>query len=71
MSKVFKGLLGTFGLGGAADAPKVSGAAKKDLAEDQDKTKASRAALYATEGGVSGQELEPDQVKKRNTIFGN
>lgn len=69
MSKVFKGLLSIVGLGGAA--PKVSDAANKEVAADAATSKTARANLYATEGGVAGQELQPDSVKKRATIFGN
>lgn len=69
MSKIFKGLMSIVGLGGAA--PKVSGAAVKEVEGDQAQGKTARASLYATEGGVAGQELTNDQVKKRPTIFGN
>lgn len=44
---------------------------KEDLKNEDSKAKQARANLYATEGGVSGQELSPDQVQKRPTLFGN
>lgn len=69
MSKIFKGLMSIVGLGGGA--PSVSNAANKEVAADQATSKSARASIYATEGGVSGQELDPSQVKKRQTIFGN
>lgn len=30
-----------------------------------------RAALYETDGGVSGEELSEEQVKRRSTLLGN
>lgn len=69
MSKIFKGLMSVVGLGGSA--PKVSNAAVKEVAADQATSKTARASLYATQGGVSGEELNPDQVKKRQTLLGN
>lgn len=72
MSKAFKGLIDLVsGLVGGGKAPEVSNAAVKDVEADQATSKTARANLYATEGGVAGQELQPDQVKKRDTIFGN
>lgn len=38
---------------------------------DKKKSKSRRASLFETEGGVSGQELNPDQVQKRPTLLGN
>ena len=31
----------------------------------------NRSALFMTPGGSMGQELNPDQTKKRDTLFGN
>ena len=50
---------------------KTSGTATKTTEEDQRKASSSRAALYETAGGVAGAELTTDQVKKRETLFGN
>lgn len=69
MSKIFQGLASIVGFG--AKAPTVSGAAVNEVKTDQATSKTARASLYATEGGVSGQELNPDQVKKRQTLLGN
>lgn len=52
-------------------APQVSNAAVKDVTDQAATAKTSRAALYATEGGVQGQELDPNQVKKRQSLLGN
>ncbi len=71
MGNVIGGLLGIVGLGGAAKAPKVSSAAADSVTADANRAKTARAALYATDGGVSGQELSPSQVQKRPTLFGN
>lgn len=68
MSKIFKGLMSIVGLGAA---PAVSGAATKEVAADQATSKTARASLYSTVGGVQGEELMPDQVKKRQTLLGN
>lgn len=74
MGKIFKFLspvLALAGLGGGGSSPKVSGAAVKDVNELQAQGKSARASLFATQGGVSGEELDSGQVKKRATIFGN
>ena len=39
--------------------------------EDEKKAKAIRSALYKTAGGSAGQELSGEEVKKRETLFGN
>jgi hypothetical protein len=56
---------------GGGGSPKVSAAPAAATAEEQRKAKTSRAALYETGGGVTGAELNPDQVKRRNTLLGN
>lgn len=65
MGKVLGGLLG----GGAAG--KVSAAPVVDTKEAQRTAKESRSALYATEGGAVGSELDPSKVSKRSTLLGN
>lgn len=56
---------GFFGGGGKVEstAPVVT--------EEEKKAKKVRSALYATEGGVQGQELAAGEVSKRNTLLGN
>jgi len=39
--------------------------------EEERKANKARNALYATESGVSGQELQAQDVSKRNTLLGN
>lgn len=39
--------------------------------DNQQKTKAKRVNLFATGGGVSGQELQVGQVQQRQTLLGN
>lgn len=56
-------------LGGSA--PKVSNAAPEIVEEDEGKTKKRKSAIYNTEGGAAGQELQPGQVKGRSTLLGN
>lgn len=68
MSKAVKGILGIF-TGG--EKPKVDPTPSQELGEAARKAKKSRTALIQTEGGVAGQELEPDQVKSRSTLLGN
>jgi hypothetical protein len=55
-------------LGGS---PKVSTAAVTQTEEEKKKAKSGRSALYETEGGVTGQELNPDEVRRRSTLLGN
>ena len=52
-------------------APKVDTTAVEDLGEDKKKTKKQRSALYETEGGILGSELQSGEVKKRDTLLGN
>lgn len=56
---------------GGGKSPKASSQPAQDTTEAQRKAKDSRAALFATEGGVAGQELNPGQVSRRQTLFGN
>lgn len=69
MGKIFSFL----GFGGApkAQAPAPIQVADTGIEDDKKSAKAKRRALYKTEGGAAGQELNPDQVKKRDTLFGN
>lgn len=52
-------------------APTSTKAAVDETKAAQDDMKKKRVSLFATEGGVAGQELEPNQVSKRNTLLGN
>ena len=55
-------------MGGGGKAPSIDTA---PVEEDKKKTKKIRSALYATEKGALGEELEPGEVSKRSTYFGN
>lgn len=63
ISNLFKAVFG--------GAPKVSGASVSSTQANQKSAAAARASLYGTEGGVIGDELETDQVQRRQTLFGN
>jgi hypothetical protein len=53
-------------------APKASTAAAVDVEEDKKKSKKSRSQLLSTQGGIVGEELNPDQVQNtRPTLLGN
>lgn len=66
MGRVISGLLG------GAKAPTVSPAPIVQTEEEKRKAKGNRAALYETQGGVTGEELNTDQVaKRRQTLLGN
>lgn len=53
-------------------APTVSDGALSSVKEDAQEAKSSRVKLLQTEGGVAGQELNPDEIsKRRNTLLGN
>lgn len=70
MGKVVKGLLGIVGLGGSE--PQVSAKqATADTDAAKKESKRQRASLFETSGGVVGEELQPDQVQKRQSLFGN
>lgn len=49
----------------------VSAAPAAAIDAEKKKNKTLRTALLSTEGGVSGVDLTPGQVSKRDTIFGN
>lgn len=51
--------------------PVISNVAQDSVEAEKKVAKASRAQLLSTEGGIIGQELTPEQVKKRTPIFGN
>lgn len=73
MGKVFSAITSIFG-GGAPKAkaePLSTKAVTSELQDDAAASKKGRAALYATQGGVGGQELSPDQVQRRPTLLGN
>jgi hypothetical protein len=55
---------------GFSSAPKTSDSAVKTVEAEDDKTKKLRTALYATEGGASGQEVTATGAA-RSTLFGN
>lgn len=42
-----------------------------DLKEEKRKSKKTRAALFETQGGSLGEDLNQDQVSRNDTIFGN
>lgn len=56
---------------GGGKSPKVSGASSSDILGELKKSRLAKTQLLATEGGIAGQELTPDQVGGRTTIFGN
>lgn len=45
--------------------------ATQSVADAATASKANRSALFMTQGDSQGQELQPGQVKKRDTLFGN
>lgn len=74
MGKIFSAVKTLVGGGSApkASAPPVNIKPTIDTAqENRDKNRKKRASLFETSGGVSGQELNPDQVQKRQTLLGN
>lgn len=58
-------------MGGLFGAPSVQTTAPEELGEAKKKAKKSRVALLETEGGISGEELEVGEVRKRPTLLGN
>ena len=62
------------GLFGGGKSPYVAPSVNYDtepVKEEKKKAKANRSALFATEGGIEGQELTSGQTKKRDTLLGN
>ena len=56
---------------GGGDKPKASREPIEETEAARRKNKRSRVALFKTEGGSAGQELDPSQVTGRNTLLGN
>ena len=56
---------------GGGSSPSVSTAPAEQTQDAKKSAKSARAALYETSGGVTGAELDPDQVSKRRTLLGN
>ena len=48
-----------------------TGAASSVVDDAKKASDKNRSALFMTPGGTIGQELNPDQTKKRDTLFGN
>ena len=51
--------------------PKASVAPVSDVKEASRKAKKTRTALFETEGGVAGEELQAGGVTQRNSLLGN
>lgn len=68
MGSVIKAVTGILGGG---SAPKVSTQAAETVKEDANSARQARAALFATEGGVAGATLNPNDVQKRENLLGN
>ena len=43
----------------------------EEVKKSQESIKKQRINLFETEGGILGQELQPNQVSKRQTLLGN
>ena len=61
------------GLFGGGKSPSVNSVNydTEPIKAEKKKAKANRSALFATEGGIEGQELTSGQTKKRDTLLGN
>ena len=68
VGKIFGGALGSLGL---ADEPEVKTTAVEQVAEDRKSNTKKRKALYATQGGVLGQEVNQVGESSRGNLFGN
>lgn len=69
MGKVVSALTG--GLLGGAKPPTVSEKASDSVKSDAQDAKKARARLLETQGGASGEEINPENVGKRPTLLGN
>lgn len=58
-------------LGITGDAPEVKTTAAEQVAEDKKKSAKKRKALYSTQGGVLGQEVNQVGGNSRGNLFGN
>lgn len=68
-SSLFGGLISA--LIGGGEKPRASTRAVQETEAAARKSKTSRSALFSTEGGVAGEELDATGVAKRNTLLGN
>lgn len=70
IGKIFSAIFG--GAPKAVPPPPVeTGAATEEAEEEKKKAKRRRANLFETEGGAAGQELTPEEIQRRPTLFGN
>lgn len=72
--KTIQGLLSIVGIG--PSAPKatpqtMSTQPEQAVTSDAQTASKARAALYSTEGGAAGVDLNPNQIQQRQTLFGN
>lgn len=58
-------------LGVTGDVPEVKTSAVEQVAEDRKSNTKKRKALYATQGGVLGQEVNQVGESSRGNLFGN
>lgn len=68
LGDVFGGVMGALGL---ADEPEIKTTAVEQVAEDKKKSAKKRKALYSTQGGVLGQEVNQVGGNSRGNLFGN
>ena len=68
VGKLVGGVLDAVGI---ADTPKVDTSAAEQVAEERKSSAKKRKALYATEGGVLGQEVNQVGESSRGNLFGN
>jgi len=58
-------------MGGGGSKPNYNAGGDYGLEEEKKKSKAVRSALTKTEGGIMGEELGEEDVRKRKTLYGN
>ena len=59
------------GLFGGGKAAVNTAPAEAVVEEAKKSSEKNRSSLFSTPGAIMGQELNPDQTKKRDTLFGN
>jgi hypothetical protein len=55
-------------MGGGAKQPSYQ---PTQIEDEEKKVKKIRTAMFETKGGILGEELKPEEVEKRNRMFGN
>jgi len=64
-------ITGVVKMGSGGDDTRYNDGGDQGLGEEKKKSKALKSALFKTDGGIMGEELDEDDITKRRTLYGN